>query len=117
MILRKWEWTEEQCRKRNFLNAAKIARKIDNALLECYTREHTGEWLFFSKTFDFDVLAPRRVFMDIVTNSVFCVACMDYKFCANCRFGIMTGDCGDPTSLYRCFLVEIYWVWSKEEKE
>jgi hypothetical protein len=94
-----------------------MALEIDDALLEGYGTGYTEKWLFFLETFNFGALAPYKVFMEIVTDPGFCVACADNEFCANCRFGIMTGECGHPTSLYQRFMAEIYRAWSKEEKE
>jgi hypothetical protein len=47
VIPRKWEWVQEQCIRRGFKKAAKLAGEIDAVLLDCYDVKHTRDWEVF----------------------------------------------------------------------
>jgi hypothetical protein len=79
VIPRKWEWVQEQCIRRGFKKAAKLAGEIDAVLLDCYDVKHTRDWEVFCERNKREELVDRGSFFCVVKSIKFCVACQATK--------------------------------------
>jgi hypothetical protein len=93
----KWEYIRIECEKCGYMKSARIAKKIEEALVECYGSAETQTWKEATKE-----RIESESIEDIAGDIYFCRGCMEtLKYtriallCYECKYAKIAGECAD----------------------